>query len=318
MGKPAGLFGRNPDIGAEQGYYREISMNEITVDAHAKVNLCLDVLGRLSNGYHEVRMVMQQLELKDTITVKKTGRGKREIIITTNADGVPLDYRNLAHRAAQLMLGLDEILDGVEIHIDKHIPMEAGLAGGSADCAATLAAMNILFDMGLSTNDLCKLGARLGSDVPFCILGGTVVAEGTGRRLTPIKGLNGDKYTLVLCKPEPGISTGEVYSKYSERMGEMVARPHPDVVRLVGGLSAELPLSELKRDMINVLEYVTAEERPEVKEIIYIMKESGAETAMMTGSGPTVFGIFEDSVRAEAAFSRLSRQYEETFLTKLR
>ena len=120
-------------------------MNEITIDAYAKVNLSLDVLGRLANGYHEVRMVMQQLKLCDKVTVRKTGRGRREIIITTNVDGVPLDYRNLAHRAAQLMLGLDEILDGVEIHIEKNIPMEAGLAGGSADCAATLVAMNALF-----------------------------------------------------------------------------------------------------------------------------------------------------------------------------
>ncbi|MDO4481866.1 MAG: 4-(cytidine 5'-diphospho)-2-C-methyl-D-erythritol kinase [Bacillota bacterium] len=293
-------------------------MNEITIDAHAKVNLCLDVLGKLPNGYHEVRMVMQQLELSDTITVKKTGRGKREIIITTNADGVPVDYRNLAHRAAQLMLGLDEILDGVEIHIEKRIPVEAGLAGGSADCAATLAAMNILFDMGLSTKALCRLGARLGSDVPFCIMGGTVVAEGTGTRLTPVKGLNGDKYTVVLCKPEQGISTGAVYGKYSERMGEMIARPHPDIVRLVGGMSAELHLSELKKDMINVLEYVTAEERPEVREIINIMKESGADAALMTGSGPTVFGLFENSSEAEAAYSKLSSRYEETVLTKLR
>lgn len=293
-------------------------MNEITIDAHAKVNLSLDVLGRLSNGYHEVRMVMQQLELCDKVTVKKTGRGRREIIITTNMDGVPLDYRNLAHRAAQLMLGLDEILDGVEIHIEKNIPMEAGLAGGSADCAATLIAMNALFDMGLSTKALCKLGARLGSDVPFCILGGTAVAEGTGTSLTPVKGLDSDKYFVVLCKPPEGISTGAVYGKYSERMSEMVTKPHPDIVSLVGGMSAGLPLKELKKNMINVLQYITSEERQEVREIIYIMEGTGAELAMMTGSGPTVFGIFEDHEKAMLAYNRLISTYEETYITSFR
>ena len=293
-------------------------MNEITIDAHAKVNLSLDVLGRLSNGYHEVRMVMQQLKLCDRITVKKTGRGRREIIITTNVDGVPLDYRNLAHQAAQLMLGLDEILDGVEIHIEKRIPMEAGLAGGSADCAATLMAMNALFDMGLSTKKLCKLGARLGSDVPFCILGGTAVAEGTGTRLTPVKGLDPDKYFVVLCKPPEGISTGAVYGKYSERLQEMITKPHPDIVSLVGGMSAGLPLKDLKKNMINVLQYVTADERPQVREIIYIMEGAGADAAMMTGSGPTVFGIFEDRDKAEFAYKSLAPIYEETYLTSFR
>lgn len=293
-------------------------MNEITIDAYAKVNLSLDVLGRLANGYHEVRMVMQQLKLCDKVTVRKTGRGRREIIITTNVDGVPLDYRNLAHRAAQLMLGLDEILDGVEIHIEKNIPMEAGLAGGSADCAATLVAMNALFDMGLSTKALCKLGARLGSDVPFCILGGTAVAEGTGTSLTPVKGLDPDKYHVVLCKPAEGISTGAVYGKYSEKMQEMMAKPHPDIVSLVGGMSAGLPVKELKRNMINVLQYVTAEERPAVREIIYTMEGAGADQAMMTGSGPTVFGIFEDKEKAEFAYRFLAPAYEETYITSFR
>ena len=290
-------------------------MKQITIDANAKVNLALDVLGRLPGGYHEVRMVMQQLELKDRLTITKTGRGKREIIITTDKDGVPVDYRNLAHKAAQIMLGLYEIVDGVEIHIEKNIPMEAGLAGGSADCAATLIAMNELFDMRLSTNALCQLGARLGSDVPFCILGGAAVAEGTGTGITQIKGLNPEKYTVVLCKPPVGISTREVYAKYSERMDEMVRMPHPDVVSLVGGVSAEVPLFALKKNMINVLEYVTVKERPEVAEIERIMVDMGADHAMMTGSGPTVFGIFKDRERAVGAYSRLAEIYEETYLT---
>ena len=293
-------------------------MNEITIDAHAKINLALDVLGRLANGYHEVRMVMQQVELKDRITVKKTGRERREIIITTNKDGVPTDYRNLVYQAAQLMLGLEEILDGVEIHIEKNIPMEAGLAGGSADCAATLVAMNALFEMGMSTANLCRLGARLGADVPFCILGGAAAAEGTGTKLTSIKGLNPDRYSIVLCKPEEGISTGTVYTKYSERMAEMMEMPHPDIIRFVGGLSTELPLANLKRDMINVLEYVTAEERPVVREIEKRLEDMGADLAMMTGSGTTVFGLFEDAEKAAAAQRSLMRDYEETYLTKLR
>lgn len=293
-------------------------MKKISIDAHAKVNLSLDVLGRLPNGYHEVRMIMQQLNLKDVVTVTKTGSGRREIEITTDKDGVPLDYRNLAYQGAQLMLGLNEMLEGVHIHIQKNIPMEAGLAGGSADCAATMIAMNQLFDMQMSTTTLCRLGAKLGSDIPFCIKGGTAVASGTGTGLTEIKGMDPEKYTVVLCKPPQGVSTGAVYGKYSERMDEMVRKPHPDIISLVGALSSDSPISVLKRNMINVLEYVTADQVPEVKQIEHIMEEKGAKVAMMTGSGPTVFGIFTEVQDAVLAYTTLAEMYEETFITRFK
>ncbi len=293
-------------------------MKQITVDAYSKVNLALDVLGRLPNGYHEVHMIMQQLQLKDRITVKKTGSGRREIILTTDKDGVPLDYRNLAFQAAQLMLGLEELTEGVHIHIEKHIPIAAGMAGGSADCAAVFIAMNELFDMKLSTASLCRLGAKLGADIPFCIMGGTAVAAGTGTNITKIKGLNPEKYFVLVCKPSQGMSTGAVYAKYSERAGEMILRKHPDIIRLVGGLTSDSGLEILKKDMINVLQYVTAEELTEIKEIIYIMERKGAEHAMMTGSGPAVFGIFRDSQKVAEAYMELAEIYEETYITGFR
>ena len=293
-------------------------MNEITIDAYAKINLALDVLGRLPNGYHEVRMLMQQLELKDRVTLRKTGSSRREIRLTCDNENVPADNTNLAWQAVVLMMDLYEIAEGIEIHIEKRIPMEAGLAGGSADCAAALKAMNILFELDLTTKELCRLGAGLGSDVPFCIQGGTAVAGGTGTDLTQVKGLDPDRYTVLLCKPPEGVSTGEVYRKYSERMADMVTRPHPDIVRLVGDLTADTPLSQAKKDMINVLEYVTGEDLPVIGELEEAMLEGGAVVSRMTGSGPTVFGIFEERTAAERTGVGLADRFPQTYLTTFR
>lgn len=293
-------------------------MNEITIDAYAKINLALDVLGRLPNGYHEVRMLMQQLELKDRVTLRKTGSSRREIRLTCDNENVPADNTNLAWQAVVLMMDLYEIAEGIEIRIEKRIPMEAGLAGGSADCAAALKAMNILFELDLTTKELCRLGAGLGSDVPFCIQGGTAVAGGTGTDLTQVKGLDPDRYTVLLCKPPEGVSTGEVYRKYSERMADMVTRPHPDIVRLVGDLTADTPLSQAKKDMINVLEYVTGEDLPVIGEIEEAMLEGGAVVSRMTGSGPTVFGIFEERTAAERTGVGLSKRFPQTYMTTFR
>ena len=293
-------------------------MNEITIDAFAKINLALDVIGRLPNGYHEVRMIMQQLALKDRVMVKRTGGEKREITITCDNEEVPTDQTNLAYKAASLIMEMYEILEGIEIHIEKRIPMEAGLAGGSADCAAVLKAMNLLYELDLSTKGLSGFGARLGADVPFCLVGGTAVAGGIGTDLTPVKGLDPDRYTVLLCKPPEGISTAETYRKYSERMAEMVNRPHPDIPRLVGSLTAGAPAAELKKDMINVLEYVTGEELPVIGEIEEIMLRGGAAVSRMTGSGPTVFGIFEDRTAAEEAGMQLFERFPQTFVTTFR
>jgi len=293
-------------------------MREITIDAHAKINLALDVVGKLPNGYHEVRMIMQQLELKDRITVKRKDYGKQRISVTCTNPAVPCDGTNLAWRAAELMLNLQEILEGVEIHIEKNIPMEAGLAGGSTDCAAVMMAMNTLFDMNLKQEFLLGLGAELGADVPFCIQGGTALATGTGTAITDIRGMNRDHYTLVLCKPDFGVSTAAVYKRYSARMEEMKIRKHPDIVSLIGGLESGASVREMKRDMVNVLEYVTGELHPEIGQIENIMEANGADVAMMTGSGPTVFGIFRDKRAAAAAYVALAERYRETYITVFR
>lgn len=288
---------------------------EITVDAFAKVNLALEIVGKREDGYHEVLMLMQQIGLKDKVTVRRMGGNERKVKIICSKEGVPLDEKNLAWRAAMLMLEMAESLESVEIEIQKDIPMEAGLAGGSADAAATIRAMNEMFELKLDRESLCNLAGGLGADVPFCVLGGTAIASGTGTSLVSTLGFAPQEYFLLLCKPPVGVSTQEVYAAFDEKEEEIRRLPAPDVLYLVGGIALGSPVRLMKNRMVNVLEYITSEEVPEIKEIERVMIDEGAAHAMMTGSGPTVFGIFEEKERAVAAFLKLSEKYEETYIT---
>lgn len=290
-------------------------MTEFTADAYAKVNLALDVVRKREDGYHEVLMLMQQVALKDRVTVRRLGGSGRQVRIICDKEGVPADEKNLAWKAARLMLDMAESLEDVEVEIDKQIPVEAGLAGGSADAAATMIAMNELLELGMEKGRLCSLAGTLGSDVPFCVLGGTAVASGTGTDIVATTGFAPQEYFILLCKPPVGVSTRDVYSAFDDREAEIRKLPGPDVLYLIGGIAMGSPVRNMKGRMVNVLEYVTAEEVPEIKEIEAVMLEEGAVHAMMTGSGPTVFGVFENQDQVVAAFNRLSIIYEETFIT---
>ncbi|MBQ8412581.1 MAG: 4-(cytidine 5'-diphospho)-2-C-methyl-D-erythritol kinase [Lachnospiraceae bacterium] len=272
-----------------------IIVRKVSKKAYAKVNLVLDVLRKREDGYHDVKMVMQNLNIYDelTFTADETAT-ERRIVLTTNREDIPTDGRNLIYKAVELMFDTYGIDGDISIHLTKNIPVEAGMAGGSTDCAATLWAVNELFELGLDCKTLMELGVRLGADVPYCVLGKTALSEGIGEILTPVKGLS-DCYVLVV-KPPINVSTKMVYTNL--RANEL--KHHPNVDGMVQALEEE-NLTMVAQYMENVLETVTVNLYPEIEEIKCIMKEQGAINSIMSGSGPTVFGIFLDEEKAKGA-----------------
>ncbi len=279
-------------------------MEKMELKALGKINLGLDVLGRRENGYHDVRMVMQTVYLYDNvILVEKPNRG---IEIETNLSYLPRDENNIAWKAAALLTEEFQISRGVKIILDKHIPVAAGMAGGSANAAAVLYGMNQMFRLGLSMKDLMKRGVKLGADVPYCIMRGTVLAEGIGEELTALAPM--PRCQILIAKPSISVSTRTVYEKLDNKPIE----EHPDIDGIIKGLEAQ-DLGKVASSMGNVLEKVTAGEYPVITKIKECMQRHGAVGAMMTGSGPTVFGIFSDRRRAKEAYrsikiQRLARQ----------
>ena len=267
--------------------------------ALGKINLGLDVLGRRENGYHDVRMVMQTVYLYDLITLEK--KEEPGIELATNLSFLPVNENNLAYRAAKLLMDEFHISGGLRIELEKHIPVAAGMAGGSSNAAAVLYGMNRLFSLGLTEKELMERGVTLGADVPYCILRGTVLAEGIGEILTPLPPM--PRCQILLAKPPINVSTKMVYEKVDScQIGE-----HPDIDGLINGLK-EQDLEKVASSMGNVLEKVTIEEYPVIDEIKQVMKENGALNAMMSGSGPTVFGIYADRAKARAAAARIREQ----------
>ncbi len=266
-------------------------MDEISVKAYGKVNLCLDVLGVLPNGYHEVSMIMQTVDLYDVVTVKKAS--EPGIRVTCDKGDVPEGPENLAYRAADALLWEAGIEPALDIHIQKNIPVAAGMAGGSTDCAAVLDAVNILFDLKRSKKALQRIGVKLGADVPYCLMGGTALSEGIGEILSPLP--EPPKCVVLLAKPDLHISTKYVYDHL-----DLSVVTHPPVKAMVEDLEKG-DLQGLCSHMGNVLESVTGPEHPEVGRIEEIMKTEGALQAVMSGSGPTVFGIFDTKEKAEKA-----------------
>lgn len=291
----------------------QIEKNRVILKGHGKINLALDVVGKRSDSYHEVRMIMQQIQLHDRITVER-GDLSGTILLDVSRKDLPTDESNIAYKAAALMQETCGMKRGVIIRIEKNIPMAAGLAGGSADGAAVLVGMNELFQLGLNQDQLCEIGLRLGADVPFCILGGTALAEGIGEVLTPVRGLDAET-KIVLCKPPIDVSTKAVYQEYSKRMEEMNRRPKPDIDAFRAAL--ETGSDAWMFNAINVLEYITAEQYPVIQEIGEIMSDYQPKTVLMSGSGPTVFGLFgrEQEEDAQAAYEKLRRMFRETYLT---
>lgn len=272
-------------------------MNDtVMLKALAKINLGLDVLGRRENGYHDVRMVMQTIYLYDNVTLTKTEEAG--IRLECNLFYLPVDDTNIAYKAAKLLMDEFGIKEGVRIVLDKHIPVAAGLAGGSSNAAAVLVGMNRLFSLGLSQEELMERGVRLGADVPYCVMRGTVLAEGIGEILSPLPPL--PKCCVLIAKPGISVSTKTVY----EKLDSQEISAHPDIDGILEGLEDQ-DIQKVAASMGNVLEAVTIGDYPIIEQIKTVMKESGALNAMMSGSGPTVFGIFEDHQRAKEAKQKL-------------
>lgn len=271
-------------------------MLEIRLKALAKINLGLDVLRRREDGYHEVRMVMQTLKMYDKITMKKTQEPGIEI--KSNLFYVPENENNLAYRAAKLLMDEFHLEEGVFIDLQKFIPVAAGMAGGSADAAAVLYGMNRMFQLKLSKQQLMKRGVQIGADVPYCIMRGTVLAEGIGERLTPLSPM--PACSVVVAKPPISVSTKFVYENLEL---DKIDR-HPQIDIVLEGLR-EGNLHKVAANMGNVLETVTIPNYPVIAEIRDQMLEMGALGAMMSGSGPTVFGLYEDEKSAQKAYEKL-------------
>lgn len=273
-------------------------MDKLELKALGKINLGLDVLGRRENGYHDVRMVMQTVYLYDQITLKKTKQPG--IKLETNLFYLPVNENNLAYRAAKLLMDEFDIKEGVYIHLDKHIPVAAGMAGGSSNAAAVLYGINRMFSLGLTEQELMDRGVTLGADVPYCIMRGTVLAEGIGEILTPQPPM--PRCCVLIAKPPISVSTKLVYEKLDSHEIE----EHPDIDGVLEGLK-EQNLGKVASSMGNVLEKVTIEEYPVIEKIKDVMKEEGALNAMMSGSGPTVFGIYDDKAKARRAAAKIKR-----------
>ncbi len=274
----------------------EQSMN---LKALAKINLGLDVLGRRENGYHDVRMVMQTIYLYDNITLQKIETP--EIQLKTNLHFLPVDDKNIAYKAAKMLMDEFGLEGGIRITLDKHIPVAAGLAGGSSNAAAVLVGMNRMYELGLSEQDLMDRGVKLGADVPYCIMRGTVLAEGIGEILTPLDPL--PKCYVLVAKPTISISTKTVYEKLDSHEIE----DHPDIDSILAGLE-EGDLEKVASSMGNVLERVTIDDYPIIEDIKNVMKDNGALNAMMSGSGPTVFGIYDDKKLAKQAQEKIRKE----------
>lgn len=272
---------------------------ELILKAYGKINLGLDVVRRLENGYHQVRMIMQSVELADTVTMRRLSEDR--IVLKTDKPGLPCDERNLAYKAASLMKEQFSLPGGVEIMLEKRIPVAAGMAGGSADCAAVLKGMNELFGLGASFEELQKIGVKLGADVPYCLMGGCALSEGIGEVLTALP--KPPACTLLLAKPNICVSTKYVYENL--RLDEL--RHHPDI----DGILQDIETGDLEKlcgKLENVLESVTGKEYPVIGKIEEAMKEEGALQALMSGSGPTVFGIFREREDAERAMERVRKE----------
>lgn len=286
------------------------SNNDISLKALAKINLGLDVVRRREDGYHEVRMIMQTIHLYDRLDIKRTKESG--IQIQTNLSFLPVNENNLIYKAAKLLMDEFSITDGVSVKLDKRIPVAAGMAGGSTDAAAMLFGMNRLFSLGLTKRQLMERGVQIGADVPYCIMRGTALAEGIGEELSPLDPMV--KCPVLIAKPSISVSTKFVY----QNMKLDDTTVHPDIDLLIEDIKAK-NLYDIAAHMGNVLETVTIPNYPVIDEIKKHMLSHGAVGAMMSGSGPTVFGLFDDEATAKKAYKamRSSHLARQVYLTSV-
>lgn len=286
------------------------SNNDISLKALAKINLGLDVVRRREDGYHEVRMIMQTIQLYDRLDIKRTQ--EPGIQIQTNLSFLPVNENNLIYKAAKLLMDEFSITDGVSVKLDKRIPVAAGMAGGSTDAAAMLIGVNRLFSLGLTKRQLMERGVQIGADVPYCIMRGTALAEGIGEALSPLPPMV--KCPVLIAKPSISVSTKFVYQNL--KLDDTTI--HPDIDCLIDDIKAK-NLHDIAAHMGNVLETVTIPNYPVIDEIKKHMLSNGAVGAMMSGSGPTVFGLFDDEDTAKKAYKamRSSHLARQVYLTSV-
>ncbi len=278
-------------------------MDRITRKAYAKINLGLDVLGRRPDGYHEVKMIMQTVGLYDVLTFcrRQAAGDFPDISIASDRKELPLGRDNLIYKAAELIMRSYGIRQGVEITLNKNIPIAAGMAGGSTDAAAVFHGLNELFGLEMSLQEMQRMGVKIGADVPYCIMGGTALSEGIGEILTPLPAP--PEAHLLIAKPDISVSTRFVYENlHADTLSE-----HPDIDGMAEALRQGDLLGITDR-MGNVLETVTIKEYPVIRRIKEEMKKGGAENALMSGSGPTVFGVYKNRQRAESNYRMIREQ----------
>lgn len=277
---------------------------KITAYAPAKINLFLDIIGKLDNGYHSLFMVMQSVSLEDIVTVEETTQ--TGIFLTCSDERLPTNEKNIAYKAAKKFFDSIKKEPNVKIHIEKKIPFEAGLAGGSADAAAVIVALNEICKAGLSKRELCEIGLSVGSDVPFCIVGGTQLSQNTGGVLSELKPLK--ECFIVLAKPEKGVSTAEAYAA-----ADSTYLYRPDSMRMLDACEKG-DFDGMCNYAGNVFEQVIeVAERVEIKEK---MRTCGARLYQMSGSGPTVFGLFDDEESAGKCAEMLKEICPDVYVTK--
>ncbi len=274
-------------------------MDKLELKALGKINLGLDILGKRPNGYHDVRMVMQTVMLYDEVTLEK--KEEPGIELETNLSFLPVDNGNIAYKAAKLLIDEFDLAGGIKIKLEKNIPVAAGMAGGSTNAAAVLYGMNKLYELGLSMEELMERGVKLGADVPYCIMRGTVLAEGIGEILTPLAPL--PKCYVLIAKPPLSASTKEIYEKYDNKTDIV----HPDIDAIIEGLNND-DIKKVAENMGNVLEEVMIPDFPVLAQIKQEMMDQGALGSMMSGSGPTVFGIFSERKLAKAAAVKIQEK----------
>lgn len=283
--------------------------DQINLKAMAKINLGLDVVRRREDGYHEVRMIMQNICLYDMLEMKK--RDDSRILLSTNLYFLPTNENNLVYKAVKLLMDEFEIEQGVDIALKKRIPVAAGMAGGSTDAAAAMVGMNKLFRLNLPQQELMKRGVQIGADVPYCIMRGTALSEGIGEILTQLPPM--PECHVLIAKPGISVSTKYVY----ENLHLNTLERHPDIDGMVSAIKRQ-DLEGVADKLENVLETVTIKEYPVIKEIKEFMLRQGALNALMSGSGPTVFGLYRDRTIARRAYWELKNAglAKQVFLTK--